>query len=118
MPHPYDTSMTNLDMPAPVANYFRHQPVDSQALAACFTEHGSVRDDGHEHRGRAAIAAWNADVIARYADVTTELVASTTSGETTTVTVQASGTFPGSPIRFRFVFELASELIARLDVRA
>lgn len=72
-------------------------------------------DEGHEHYGRAAIAAWNADVVARY-KLTTEPIAADTVGARTTVTARIAGDFPGSPIQLRLRFTVSDDLISRLEI--
>lgn len=96
-------------------SFFSHLASDPQAVARCFTEDAVVLDEGREHYGSAAIAAWNADVIAKYA-CTTEPVSSQTIGAQTTVIANVSGNFPGSPIRLRFRFTVAGDLIIRLEI--
>ncbi|MBU9628397.1 nuclear transport factor 2 family protein [Burkholderia multivorans] len=107
----YDAS----NLPRAIVSFFSHLATDSQAVARCFTEDAVVLDEGREHYGSAAIAAWNADVIAKYA-CTTEPVSSQTIGAQTTVTANVSGNFLGSPIRLRFRFTVAGDLIIRLEI--
>ncbi|PRF42466.1 nuclear transport factor 2 family protein [Burkholderia multivorans] len=107
----YDAS----NLPRAIVCFFSHLASDPQAVARCFTEDAVVLDEGHEHYGSAAIAAWNADVIAKYA-CTTEPVSSQTIGAQTTVIANVSGNFPGSPIRLRFRFAVAGDLIIRLEI--
>ncbi|MDF2696995.1 MAG: hypothetical protein K0S65_5378 [Labilithrix sp.] len=102
-------------LPAPIASYFESETTDAEALARCFTEDATVLDEGHEHRGRAAIAAWNAGVNAKYA-LTTELLETEGDGEHTTVRAKVTGNFPGSPVELRFRFTLAGAHIARLEI--
>lgn len=103
------------DLPAPIAAYFADETTDPEAVARCFTEDALVVDERHEHRGRAAIAAWNAAASAKYRP-TTDVLAATTDAARTTVRARVSGDFPGSPIELRFHFWLVEGLIARLEV--
>ncbi|HDV6319178.1 TPA: nuclear transport factor 2 family protein [Burkholderia multivorans] len=103
------------NLPRAIVSFFSHLATHPQAVARCFTEDAVVLDEGREHYGSAAIAAWNADVIAKYA-CTTEPVSSQTIGAQTTVTANVSGNFPGSPIRLRFRFTVAGDLIIRLEI--
>lgn len=105
----------NPELPVSVASYFAHETTDAEAVARCFTEDGVVVDERHEHRGRAAIEAWNAQAHAKYA-FTSEVLAAEGGGERSTVRVKVSGKFPGSPIELRFRFTLAGSLIARLEI--
>ncbi|ABX18843.1 conserved hypothetical protein [Burkholderia multivorans ATCC 17616] len=103
------------NLPRAIVSFFSHLATDPQAVARCFTEDAVVLDERREHYGSAAIAAWNADVIAKYA-CTTEPVSSQTIGAQTTVTANVSGNFPASPIRLRFRFTVAGDLIIRLEI--
>ncbi len=106
---------SSLELPAPIASYFANKTSDSRAVARCFTKDGLVVDERQEHRGHAAIAAWNADATARYS-FTTELLAAETDGARTTVRARLTGNFAGSPIELRFRFTLDGHLIARLEI--
>ncbi|AKF03971.1 nuclear transport factor 2 family protein [Sandaracinus amylolyticus] len=99
----------------PVARFFAHQTTDPEAVARCFTEDAVVLDEGRQHRGRAAIAAWSADSVANYR-FTTEPLGSETAAERTTVTALVRGSFPGSPIQLRYRFAVRGELITRLEI--
>lgn len=109
------TTPTTPTLPPPIARFFAHESVDPQAVARCFADDAVVRDEAREHHGRAAIAAWNADAVAKYG-ITTEPLGAETTGPRTAVTARVSGTFPGSPIQLRFVFTLAGDSIARLEI--
>lgn len=104
-----------VELPAPVADFFAHETTDPQAVAQCFQESAVVRDENHEHRGRAAIAAWNADVVRRY-QFTSEPLTARTKGAQTVVTCRVSGSFPGSPAKLRFRFTVEGQHISRLEV--
>jgi hypothetical protein len=99
----------------PIVSFFTNETKDPQAVARCFTEDATVRDEEHEHRGRAAIAAWNADVVAKYG-FASETLSAESVGVRTTVTVKVSGNFPGSPVQLRFAFTVAGDLISRLEI--
>jgi len=106
---------SSLELPAPIASYFANETSDSQAVARCFTKDAVVADERHEHRGHAAIAAWNAGATAKYS-FTTEPLAAETDGARTTVRAKVTGKFAGSPIELRFHFTLDGHLIARLEI--
>lgn len=106
---------TNPTLPAPVARYFADETTGPEAVARCFTQDAVVLDERHEHRGRAAIAAWNAASNTKYS-VTTEPLSSSTEADVITVTAKVTGTFPGSPIELRFRFRVEADLIARLEI--
>ncbi len=48
-----------LDAPEPIAAYLAAEEAkDADALSCCFTEDGTVRDEGRDYRGRDAIRQW------------------------------------------------------------
>lgn len=104
-----------LDLPRPAADYFAADTVDSDAVAACFTENAIVKDEGHTYQGRAAIKKWKADVSIKY-QYTCEPSACEQSDGKTVVTCRLTGNFPGSPVDLRFFFELEGDKIASLEV--
>ena len=58
-----------LDIPEPVAAYLAAEETkDADALSRCFTEDGTVRDEGQDYVGRDAIRQWKqaADVKYRF----------------------------------------------------
>ena len=109
------SSATISNLPAAVASYFTHATTDPEALARCFSEDALVIDERQEHRGRAAIAAWNASVTEKLS-FTTEVLGVEEDSAHTTVRARVAGTFPGSPIELRFRFTLKDDLIARLEI--
>ena len=48
----------SLNLPKPIAAYFAADRGDGEAVSQCFTDNAIVKDEGHAHRGRAAIEAW------------------------------------------------------------
>ena len=103
------------ELPEPIAAYFRADAQNGDAIAQCFTETGVVKDEGHLHQGRAAIAHWKTDASGRY-DYTVEPRAVSHEGDTTIVTGHVAGNFPGSPIDLRYVFRLQGKRIAALEI--
>jgi len=56
----------SLNLPKPIAAYFAADRGDGEAVSQCFTDNAVVKDEGHTHRGRAAIRAWKEDASAKY----------------------------------------------------
>jgi hypothetical protein len=104
-----------LELPHPIAAYLTADKGDGEAAAECFTEHAVVQDEGHTHRGRAAIRKWRADVAAKY-QYTTEPLACEQKDGKCVVTSKITGNFPGSPVVLRFFFGLEADRIASLEV--
>jgi SnoaL-like domain len=104
-----------LDLPKPIAAYFTADKDDSVAVAQCFTENAVVTDEGHTHRGRAAIMHWKAEASAKY-QYTSEPFSCEQKDGKFVVTSKLTGNFPGSPVNLRFFFALEGDRIASLEI--
>ena len=105
----------SLNLPKPIAAYFIADDVDGEAVSQCFTESAVVKDEGHTHKGRAAIKAWKTDASAKY-EYTSEPIACEEKDGKTIVTCHLVGNFPGSPVDLRFFFKLEGDKIKSLEV--
>ena len=105
-----------IELPAQVSRYFAAaNDRQSDVVADCFTETATVRDEGHDIAGRAAIRAWAEESGSKYkfhADVRSKA----TEGDLLVVTAHLTGDFPGNPIDLRYHFGLEGEQIASLVV--
>src|SRR6266850_6273906 len=112
-----DTNMKpttkSLNLPKPIAAYFTADKGDGEAVSRCFTEDAVVKDEGHTHKGRAAIKAWKTDASAKYQYTCEPLACEERDGKTV-VTSHLVGNFPGSPVDLRYFFELERDKIASL----
>lgn len=106
-----------VDLPDPVAAYFEADKRDADALAQCFAETAIVIDEGHTHRGRAAIRQWKSESSAKY-NYTSEPIAVESRDGATIVTGHVVGNFPGSPVDLRYAFTLKAGKIASLEITA
>ena len=106
---------TSLNLPKTIAAYFTADKGDSEAVSQCFTENAVVKDEGHTHKGRAAIKAWKMDASAKY-EYTCEPLACEEKDRKTVVTCHLVGNFPGSPVDLRFFFKLEGDKIASLEI--
>ena len=104
-----------LNLPKPIAAYFTADKGDGEAVSQCFTENAVVKDEGHTHKGRAAIKEWKTDASAKY-EYTSEPIACQEKDGKTVVTGHLVGNFPGSPVDLRFFFELEGDKIASLEI--
>ena len=109
------TTTTSLSLPKPIAAYFIADKVDAEAVSQCFTENAVVKDEGHTHKGRAAIKQWKTDASAKYQYTCEPLACAEKDGQTV-VTCHLVGNFPGSPVDLRFFFKLEGDKIALLEV--
>ena len=105
-----------VDLPTPIAIYIdAENRGDTEALAKCFAEDAVVRDEGETIEGLAAIKRWKAETKKKY-EHTIEPLASAQKDGKTIVTNRLTGNFPGSPIELEFVFTLAGDKIASLEI--
>ena len=104
------------DLAPPLTAYFEASNAhDVAALLAAFADDASVRDEGQEMVGLAAIRGWAQDTFRKYrARLTPNHVAR--QGDTLIVTVAVAGSFPGSPIDLAFRFRLRDARIAALEI--
>jgi len=109
--------MQALNLPEPIAAYFRADAGSGLAVAHCFTPDGRVRDEGHTHTGHAAIAAWKDDAAARYV-YTVQPHGLERDADHHAVIARVAGNFPGSPVDLRYVFLLEGDKIASLEIRS
>src|SRR6267142_2233847 len=105
----------SLNLPKLIAAYFAADRGDGEAVSQCFTDNAVVKDEGHTHRGRAAIKAWKTDSAAKY-QYTCEPFACEEKDGKTIVTSHLAGNFPGSPVDLRFFFKLERDKIASLEI--
>ncbi len=104
-----------IELPRPIGAYFTADKGDGEAVARCFTEDAVVTDEGHDHRGRAAIAAWRAAASKAYSYTVEPFAVEVRDGKTI-VTAHVVGNFPGSPVDLRYFFVLDGERIAALEI--
>ena len=103
-------------LPAVIAAYWAAANAGRVAdAAACFAPEAVVQDEGQRHVDSAAIAAWITATTQKYHPVVTPLRCEEKSGRTH-VAARVSGSFPGSPLEFEFVFSLRADRIAELAI--
>ena len=106
---------TTESLPKPIAAYFAADKGDSETLSLLFTENAVVKDEGHTHKGRAAIKQWKTEASKKY-QYTSEPFACEQKDGQTVVTSRLTGNFPGSPVDLRFFFTLEGDKIASLEI--
>jgi len=107
--------MKSLSLPKPIAAYFAADSGDGEAVSQCFTENAIVKDEGHTHKGWAAIKTWKTEASAKY-QYTSEPLACEEKDGRIVVTSHLVGNFPGSPVDLRYFFGLEGDKIASLEV--
>jgi ketosteroid isomerase-like protein len=103
--------------PAVIARYLAAaEAQDPQACAECFTEDGTVLDEGRTYRGRAEIAGWRRDLVGRFTYTTTITGSEPAGPDGYRVTVTLEGDFPGGIAHLTYVFALRGDLVADLRI--
>jgi hypothetical protein len=105
----------SINLPKPVADYFTADKGDGEAVSQCFTDNAVVKDEGHTHKGRAAIKAWKTAAAAKY-QYTSEPFSCEEKDGKTVVRSHLVGNFPGSPFDLRFFFKLEGDKLASLEI--
>jgi len=101
----------------PVSAFFEAERTqDVEALARCFTEHATVRDEGRTIEGPDAIKRWMKEAKAKYHHTVEPLAVSHRDG-LTVVTARVAGTFPNSPLDLQHVFAVEGGKIASLEIK-
>ena len=88
---------------------------DVKSILGCFADDAVVRDEKATHRGKIDIQCWAIETIEKYKFQFKPLSAAERDGETV-VSVEVSGTFPGSPITLDYHFAIANDKIASLII--
>jgi len=88
---------------------------DLKSILECFADDAGVRDENASHRGKGDIEHWIRTTIERYQFQLKPLGSQELDNETV-VSVEISGTFPGSPIALDYHFAIADDKIASLFI--
>jgi hypothetical protein len=88
---------------------------DVKSILACFADDATVRDENATVRGKIDIERWITATIERY-KFQFKPLSSQERDDETVVSVDVSGTFPGSPISLDYHFAIANDKIAFLTI--
>ena len=88
---------------------------DVKAILSCFADNATVRDEGQTLRGQKDIEGWITKTIEKYKFHVKPLGVKGTD-QNPIVTVQISGTFPGSPIDLDYHFAIDKNRITSLTI--
>ena len=110
------TMSTELTLPHAVAALIAAQNnYDSTVFSEQFTIDATVYDEGQFYSGRPAIKQWNQMTNDKYS-VTLMPVAFMNEDAHSILTVQVSGSFPGSPIDLKYQFAFERDQIKTLKI--
>jgi ketosteroid isomerase-like protein len=103
-------------LPSPIQHYIDASNAhDVKSILECFTDAAMVRDENATHRGKIDIERWITTTIEKY-KFQFKPLSSQERGNETIVSVEVSGTFPGSPISLDYHFTIADDKIACLTI--
>ena len=106
-----------ITLSGPVAGFFEAERAgDLEALARCFGERATVRDEGRVIQGSDAIKRWMNDAKAKYHHTAEPIAVSHHDGKTV-VTARVAGAFPNSPLDLEHVFVVEGGTIVSLEIR-
>lgn len=105
-----------MKLPENIEGFIKAQnDLNSTAFANYFTEHATVSDEGSSYSGRAEIKEWIQEATEKYNMQLTPLDFSQT-GSKGKLTVEVTGTFPGSPAVMHYHLELDGSSIRSLKI--
>ena len=88
---------------------------DVKSILACFADDAVLRDENATRRGKIDIEHWLGETIDKYKFHFKPLSAEERGNETV-VSVEVSGSFPGSPVTLDYHFTVANDKISSLII--
>jgi hypothetical protein len=88
---------------------------DVKAIVDCFADDAVVRDENAMRHGKIEIRRWATETIERYKFQFKPLSADERDAETI-LSVEVSGSFPGSPVTLDYHFTIANDKIQSLTI--
>jgi hypothetical protein len=88
---------------------------DVEAIVACFADDAVVRDENATRHGKIDIGCWATETIQKYKFHFKPLSANER-GAKTILSMEVSGSFPGSPITLDYHFTIANDTIQSLII--
>ena len=88
---------------------------DVKSILDCFNDDAIVHDENATHRGTIDIERWLRTTIEKY-NFQFKPLSSEERDNETVVSVEVSGTFPGSPISLDYHFAIAGDRIGYLTI--
>ncbi len=88
---------------------------DVKSILACFNDDAVVRDENETHRGEIDIERWLKTTIEKY-NFQFKPLSSQECDDETVVSVEVSGTFPGSPICLDYHFAIMGNKITGITI--
>lgn len=105
-----------MNLPNVVSDFVNAQNnFDSDASANCFSENGTMLEEGKPYTGRTAIQSILTEANQKYQSVM-KPIEYVEDGVSSVLSAEVSGNFPGSPAVLQFHFTLKNNLIDYLKI--
>ena len=105
-----------MKLPENIEGFIKAQnELDSKAFANYFTAYATVSDEGSSYSGREEIRQWIQEASEKY-NMQLTPIDFTQTGSKGKLTVEVSGTFPGSPAVMDYHLELDGPSISSLKI--
>lgn len=105
-----------MKLPENIEGFIKAQnELDSTTFTNYFTEHATVSDEGSSYSGREEIKQWIQEAAEKY-NMQLKPVDFMQSGLKGKLTVEVSGTFPGSPAVMHYHLGFENALISSLKI--
>ncbi|MCX6215635.1 MAG: nuclear transport factor 2 family protein [Spirosoma sp.] len=105
-----------MQLPASIEGFVQAQnKQDSTRFSQYFTANATVSDERHTYSGRAEIEKWIQQATETY-QMQAKPIDYQQSGASTILTLEVTGTFPGSPVVMHYHLELDDSLIRSLRI--
>jgi len=105
-----------MNLPAVIQSYIAASNAHNvKAIVDCFAADAVVRDENATRQGKIDIGGWAAETIQKYKFQFKPLSADERGAETI-LSVEVSGSFPGSPITLDYHFSVADDKIQSLII--
>ena len=105
-----------MNLPPVIARYIEASNAhDVEAIVDCFADDAVVRDENATRHGKTEIKLWATETIEKYKFNFKPLSADERGGKTI-LSMEVSGSFPGSPITLEYHFTIANDKIESLII--
>ena len=88
---------------------------DVKGIVDCFADDAVVRDENAMRHGKIDIERWATETIQKY-KFQFKLLGADVRGAETILSVEVSGSFPGSPVTLEYQFTIANDKIQSLII--
>jgi ketosteroid isomerase-like protein len=106
----------NINMPKIIREYLNASNAhDVKSILSCFSEDALVHDEGKDFRGKKTIEEWVVKTIEEYKFQFKPLSVKNDDAKVV-VSVEVSGTFPGSPVSLDYHFTIQGDKLLSLAI--